>query len=108
MAKYFGAIGFVETVETTPGVWEERIIERNYRGDILSLTNRWQGADKVEDDFVVSNRISVISDPFAMENSHRIKYIKWLGTEWKVQSIEVLRPRLVLNIGGVYNEPSAS
>ena len=30
MAKYYGVIGYVETVETSPGVWEEQITERNY------------------------------------------------------------------------------
>ena len=30
MAKYYGKIGYAETVETAPGVWKEQITERNY------------------------------------------------------------------------------
>ena len=32
MARYYGRIGYAETVETIPGVWEEVITERNYYG----------------------------------------------------------------------------
>lgn len=30
MAKFYGAIGFADTVETEPGIYEERITERSY------------------------------------------------------------------------------
>ncbi len=30
MAKFFGRIGYVETVETKPGVWKPQIVEREY------------------------------------------------------------------------------
>ena len=35
MAKFYGKIGYSETNETSPGVWTETIIERNYYGDLL-------------------------------------------------------------------------
>ena len=39
MAKWFGKIGYAETVETAPGVWVEHIVEREYYGD-LNKNNR--------------------------------------------------------------------
>ena len=30
MAKYYGVIGYAETVETAPGLYEEQLTERNY------------------------------------------------------------------------------
>ena len=35
MAKFHGAIGFAETVETDPGIWEEKIVEHSYSGDVV-------------------------------------------------------------------------
>ena len=35
MAKWFGTIGFADTVEIRPGVWEEQITEAKYYGDVI-------------------------------------------------------------------------
>ena len=34
MAKFYGKIGYAETVETKPGVWRPKIIEKPYFGDL--------------------------------------------------------------------------
>lgn len=103
MAKFSGVIGYAIPKLTAPGVWGEEIIEKPYRGDILKNMNRWQTTDKVNDNFVLSNRISIISDPFSEKNLQWIKYVNWKGVNWKVESIDILRPRIILSIGGVYN-----
>lgn len=104
MAKFYGEIGYAETTETAPGVWTEGITTRNYRGDILRNTRRWQSGENLNDDLVVNNLISIVADPFAYQNFHTIRYISWMGALWKVTNVEVQRPRLILTIGGVYNE----
>lgn len=103
MAKYYGAIGYVIPTETSPGVWEDDVTEKNYRGDIILNQQRWQPADKVNDDFNVDNSISIIADDFAYKHFGYIKYIVWYGQKWKIQSLSINRPRLVLQIGGLYN-----
>ena len=30
MAKFFGEIGFVTQVQTEPGIWEDKIVEKQY------------------------------------------------------------------------------
>lgn len=107
MAKFYGVIGYAIQVETVPGVWEDQIIERNYRGDVLQNMNRWQSSEQVNDNFTIDNKLSIISDPFAYENFQPIKYIRWMGANWKVTKVEILRPRLILTTGGVYNGPTA-
>lgn len=107
MAKFYGVIGYAIQVETVPGVWDDQIIERNYRGDVLQNMNRWQSSEQVNDNFVIDNKLSIISDPFAYENFQHIKYIRWMGANWKVTKVEILRPRLILTTGGVYNGPTA-
>lgn len=104
MAKWFGKIGFAETVEKTPGVWVEDIVDREYYGDLIRNTRRLQSSDKVNDDVEIANQISIIADPYANENFHAIRYAEFMGSKWKVNSVEVQYPRLFLDLGGVYNE----
>ena len=103
MAKYYGAIGYAETVETKPGVWKEQITERMYSGDLLRNTSRFQSTDKLNDDINISNEISIIADPYANQNFHLMRYIEFMGTKWKITNVEVQYPRLILTIGGLYN-----
>lgn len=103
MGKWFGKIGYAVTEETTPGVWVEQITERIYYGDIIRNTRRLQTSDKLNDDINVSNEISIVADPFARDNFHAMRYIEFMGTRWKVSSVEVQYPRLILSLGGVYN-----
>lgn len=103
MTKWFGVIGYAETVETTPGVWEEKIVEREYFGDVTRNTRRLQTTDQVNDNVDISNEISVVADPYAYQNFHAIRYAEFMGTKWKVSSVDVQYPRLNLSLGGVYN-----
>lgn len=103
MAKFYGVIGFAETVETEPGIWEEVITERNYSGDLIRNSRNLQSSDSVNDNINISNEISIIADPYAEQNFHNIRFVKFMGTKWKIKNVEVLYPRLRLTVGGVYN-----
>lgn len=107
MAKFYGVIGYGETVETVPGVWEDVITERKYYGDVLRNTRKLTEGDKVNNDLTVNNSISIVADPYAYEHFFAMKYIKWAGTFWVISDVEVQRPRLLLRLGGVYNGPKA-
>ena len=103
MAKYYGVIGYAETVETAPGVYEEQITERNYYGELVRNTRRLQTSGSSVNDNVVVSKISVIADPFATQNFHAMRYVEFMGAKWKITNVEVRYPRLILTIGGVYN-----
>lgn len=103
MAKWFGKIGYVETTETSPGVWTEKITEYNYYGDLVRNSRRIQSADKINDDINISNELSIISDPYAINNFHAMRYAEFMGSKWKIANVEVSYPRLILTLGGVYN-----
>lgn len=107
MAKYYGAIGYAETEETAPGVWSETVTERNYYGNIIKDRRQVQNGEGTNDNLVVSNQISIVADPYALQNFFAIRYAKWMGVAWKVTSVEVQAPRLVLSLGGVYNGDTA-
>ena len=103
MAKFYGKIGYAETLKTAPGVYEDVITEREYFGDLIRNTRRLQSSDKVNDDINISNEISIVSDPFAVQNFHSMRYVEFMGAKWKITNVEVQYPRLILTIGGLYN-----
>lgn len=103
MAKFFGAIGYAETVETSPGVWNEAITERDYYGDVLDNGWKLQSSDKVNDDINIANKISILSDLFANQNIYKMRYVVYMGVKWKIEKVDVQSPRLILTIGGLYN-----
>ena len=104
MAKWFGKIGYGKQTETSPGVYEDVIIEREYSGDVIQNSSRWStSTESTNDDLLVNNRISILADPFARDNFHTMRYVEFMGTKWKVSNVEVLYPRLILTMGGVYN-----
>ena len=103
MAKYCGNIGFAETVETRPGVWEDKITEYVYYGDLTRNTRRLQSGSNLNDNINIANNISIVADPYANKNFHKIRYIELMGTKWKVSDVEVQFPRLILTLGDVYN-----
>ena len=104
MAKFYGPIGYAESLETRPGVWIERIIERNYAGDIVRNSRLLQSSGNVIDNINVANEISILADPYANQNFHSMRYVEFMGTKWKISNVRVEYPRLILTLGGVYNE----
>lgn len=109
MKRFHGRVGYGETEETTPGVWEDVITERNYFGDIVRNTRRRDySGEKLNADISVGNSISIVADAYAYEHFFAMKYVEWMGALWTISEVEVERPRLILRLGGVYNGPTKS
>lgn len=107
MGKWFGRIGYAEQLETTPGVWEEKIVERDYYGDVVRNYRKLESSGEVNDNINVSMEISIVADPYAIQNFHAMRYIEYMGSLWKLFNVEVNYPRLILQIGGLYNGQQA-
>lgn len=103
MAKFYGEIGYAETVETKPGVWTKKITTRNYPGDLIRDVRNNQSTDQLNDNINIANEISIIADPFANNNFHSMVYVEFMGAKWKITKVQVRHPRLILTIGGIYN-----
>ena len=108
MAKFYGKIGYAESVEIRPGVWEDTMTERPYSGDTVQNNSRWNtNPDTVNDDIKLSDKLSIVTDPYANQNFQQMRYVEYMGGLWKIVGVEVARPRLLLTLGGVYNGPQA-
>jgi hypothetical protein len=103
MAKFYGPIGYAELVETKPGVWQEEITERNYYCEITRNSRRFESSGNLNDNLNISNEFSIVADPFARDNFHKMRYIEFRGSRWKITNVEDRYPRLILSVGGVYN-----
>ena len=106
--RYCNVIGYVIETETADSVWKQQIVERTYMGDVIRNNTRRDSGDTINDTINISNQISIVADPFALSNFQNIKYVTWLNQKWRVKSVEVRQPRLILEIGGAYNGEDAT
>lgn len=106
MARFHGKIGYGESLETaSPGVWEDTITEKTYFGDVLRNNQMHQQGEHLIDDVKVNASISIVADGYAFAHISAIRYVEWAGAYWKVTNVEIRRPRLILQLGEVYNGP---
>ena len=103
MARFSGMIGYVTTVETTPGVWTDAIVERQYYGDLTRHSRKWGSSDSVNDNIVFSQDISIVADPYLYENAHNMRYVIFQGIKWKITNFEIDRPRVRISMGEEYH-----
>jgi len=108
MARFYGEVGYGDSVETPPGsgVWVNQITEFPYTGDVVRNTRKLEPGESLNDDITVGNSISIVADQKAIEHFFKIKYVRWMGVLWTVTSVEVRSPRLILSLGSVYNGPT--
>lgn len=105
MAIGHGVVGFAIQSEKRPGVWtDDNIIRREYSYQVLSNNRRFENGIGLNEDITISNRISILADAFANQNYFNIKWVEYNGAKWKVSSVEINAPRLVLTLGGIYND----
>lgn len=105
MAKFFGKIGYGQSVEAAPGVWADVIVERSYSGDVIRNTRKLTEGEYLNNDLSVGNSISIVADAYANNHFFAIRYVEWAGALWTVSNVEVQSPRLILRLGEVYNGP---
>lgn len=101
--KFYGNIGFVKTIEQEAGMYHPYVSVKPYRGDVNRNIRRVKSGESINDDIVLNNEISIVADSFATENLGYMRYVEWLGQKWKIESAEIVYPRIILTLGGVYN-----
>lgn len=107
MAKFYGEIGYAESIESKPGVWTDLITEKMHYGDVIRNSRQLREGDTVNPNLTVGNSISIVADAYANEHFFAMRYIRWMGSLWSISNVDVQAPRLILRLGGVYNGPTA-
>lgn len=110
MARFYGRVGYGETVESPvgSGVYVDTITEYSYYGDVFRNVRALREGENLNKDLSVQNSISIVADQYANEHFFAIRYVEWAGTLWTVSSVEVRSPRLLLTLGEVYNGPTSA
>ena len=103
MNRWYGKVGYIETIEIEPGIWEEKETVRSYYGELVRNSSKFRVSGDVNDDKDVSVELSIVADPYSSLHFHAIRYVEFGGTKWKVNTVEPKRPRLILSLGGEYN-----
>lgn len=112
MARYAGFIGYeVDEYEdpNDPGVWiPKKMIRRFHTGDLLTHKRKWEtSAETTMDGVRLNNKISIVADKYMTDHWPCIKYAELSGVKWKVESVEIKRPRIILDLGGIWNGDKA-
>ena len=108
MNKYSGMVGLSIDTEDRPGIWKPQIVEKFAYGDIIRDNRNNVSADQANDNIKINNQISIVANPFLMENFRSIVYITYAGAKWRISTVEVKYPRLLLSMGEVYNVQDTS
>ena len=107
MARFYGVVGYVEDYEDSVDVIVEKPIERYYKGDLVRNSRKLENGEGINDNINISNQISIIADAYAMNHIFAMRYVRWMGSNWKVTSVDVEPPRLILTLGGLYHGETA-
>lgn len=101
--KVSGEIGYAKSIETTPGVYDDQITRKPFSGDLIQDTRKWESDQKVNDNLVLGNRVSILASSFARANLDFMKFVKIGESYWEISNIQIQYPRLFLTLGSVYN-----
>ena len=103
--KFYGDVTFVWQQEdpNAPGNWKEYSVTKPYMGDWKRVISKWTSGSNIHDDKRVNNELEIVSDPFADMNFMHIRYIKWRGQLWSVNTSTVRDRRIVMEIGDIYH-----
>lgn len=103
MARFYGKVGYVTSVDQGDGVSINVPEEYPYYGDIINISKRWQTTENLNDDIRLEQTISILADSYAWENYYKIRYVIIDGVAWRVTNVTINRPRIMLFVGGIYN-----
>lgn len=102
MGKLVCNIGFGVNQEIEPDIYDDKIIERQYRGDILRNARRFEQMDSLSGGVQINNQLSLLGDSFLFEHLGDIRYVTHRNQRWTV-TVEENYPRITLTLGGLYN-----
>ena len=74
MTRFHGLVGYGETIKIRPGVFEDKIVERPYFGDVKRIARKLQVGEKIVGDIKVQNSISVMADAYAIDHFFNIRF----------------------------------
>lgn len=103
MTRFSGEVGYVTEIETKPGMWKPVEEIRTMRGDLIRQNANNSENGTINGEISLGHRVSLVGDAYSFANYFNLKWVKIDGYTWRITSIEVQRPRLIITVGGRYN-----
>ena len=86
--KCSGKIGYARTEETSPGIYQEIITEKQYYGDVVRNTTQIVDSNTINANIKLNNSISVLCNNYMSENLWHSKSQNGKLAVWKLKIIE--------------------
>lgn len=104
MARYHGRVGFLITCDDQEtGIATEKAVEKPFYGTVHEHVRRWEDSGSLNDDLKLGNQISIVATDFAFRHASAIAYAEYMGQKWKVTSMRLKPPQIILTLGGIWN-----
>ncbi len=107
MNRYHGFIGFALPIQTAPGVYSTKtnMVRKEYGGEVHRIYRHGSSSSTTtNEEMTFSSEIHIVADAFFNNNMAAVRYVEYMGTKWKVASIDANDPPVLkLTLGGVYN-----
>lgn len=103
--RWSGKLGYSEQTETSPGVWENVITEREALGQVKQRTEVLNPSDTVLPRYETSTSISVLSQGTDKIDYSNLAYVTYKGKNWVPRNIVEDFPRMTIFIGEEYHGP---
>lgn len=106
--KFSGKAGFrIDDVEIELGVYKPQVVVKAIKGSVVINSYQHQNSDKSTIDNVrITNQLSIVANQFLNKHIANLIYVEFQGVKWKVENFDIRPPRVVVSLGGVYNEQS--
>lgn len=92
-----------QAVNTSPGIFEDIIVESKVSGDMEYKPIRWSVDELAQDSARLNHTFSFISRGSVSVDFSSAVYVVWQGKKWTVSSISYPSPRIKFTLGGLYN-----
>ena len=102
--KCSGKIGYARAEETSPGIYQEIIVEKQYYGDIVRNSTQILDSNTINSSIKLNNSISVLCNNYISDNLGCVRYMTFKKSKWKISSIEIKDNRIIFTLGDLYNE----
>ena len=105
MARFYGKVGFIRTVNDGTGRFVEEEVVRYYKGDVNNNVRRYNPQNDVSanDDLALNDNVSILADAYAAENYMAMQWIEFDNVRWRITSVTKEYPRITIFFGGVWN-----
>ena len=104
MARYHGKVGFLYTDDNQiTGIATEKVVEKSFYGTVHEHVRRWEDSGSLNDDLSLGNQIGIVATDYAFKHASAIAYAEFMGQKWKVTSVRLKPPQIIMTLGGIWN-----